>query len=66
MEFLLPFALRIFPNMLPSTFENKLKKEEELRKRLALKLDVARFLQVGCPVDPSPGRQVPSLKGSKG
>eukprot|EP00192_Tetraselmis_astigmatica_P024813 CAMPEP_0117663200 /NCGR_PEP_ID=MMETSP0804-20121206/8470_1 /TAXON_ID=1074897 /ORGANISM="Tetraselmis astigmatica, Strain CCMP880" /LENGTH=521 /DNA_ID=CAMNT_0005470171 /DNA_START=473 /DNA_END=2038 /DNA_ORIENTATION=- len=45
MEFLLPVALKLFPNMLPSTFEDKLKKEEELRKRLALKLDVARFLQ---------------------
>jgi len=45
MEFLLPVALKLFPNMLPSTFEDKLKKEEQLRKRLALKLEVARFLQ---------------------
>lgn len=46
MELLLPVALKLFPNMLPSTFEDKLKKEEELRKRLALKMQVARFLQV--------------------
>jgi len=45
MELLLPVALKLFPNMLPSTFEDKLKKEEELRKRLALKMQVARFLQ---------------------
>ncbi|CAL8464272.1 g3807 [Coccomyxa elongata] len=45
MEFLLPVALRLFPNMLPSTFEDKLKKEEELKKRVGVKLEVARFLQ---------------------
>ncbi len=45
MELLLPVALRLFPNMLPSTFEDKLKKEEELKKRVAVKLEVARFLQ---------------------
>ncbi|CAD7705180.1 unnamed protein product [Ostreobium quekettii] len=45
LEFLLPLALRLFPNMLPSTFEDKLKKEEELKKRVAAKLEVARFLQ---------------------
>ncbi len=46
LEFLLPVLLRIFPNMLPSTFEDKLKKEEELKRRLALRLELARFLQV--------------------
>jgi LETM1-like protein len=39
-------AAQLFPNMLPSTFEDKLKKEEELKKRLTAKLEVARFLQV--------------------
>lgn len=38
--------MQLFPNMLPSTFEDKLKKEEELKKRLTAKLEVARFLQV--------------------
>jgi hypothetical protein len=47
LEFALPLILRIFPNMLPSTFEDKLKKEEELKRRLVVKLELARFLQVG-------------------
>ena len=45
MEFLLPAAIALFPNMLPSTFEDKLKKEEHLKKRLTIKLEVAQFLQ---------------------
>ena len=31
--------------MLPSTYEDKLKKEEELKRRLSIKLELARFLQ---------------------
>ena len=57
MELLLPVALKLFPNMLPSTFEDKLKKEEQLKKRLTAKLEVARFLQVPphpCPAPPPP------------
>ena len=46
MELLLPVALKLFPNMLPSTYEDKLKKEEDLKRRLTAKLEVARFLQV--------------------
>ena len=45
MELALPLLLKVFPNMLPSTFEDKLKKEEELKRRLGAKLEVARFLQ---------------------
>ena len=45
MEFLLPVALKVFPGMLPSTFRNDLKHEEELKKKLKAKLEVARFLQ---------------------
>ncbi|KFQ50081.1 hypothetical protein N333_11215, partial [Nestor notabilis] len=45
MEFLLPVALKLFPNMLPSTFETKSKKEERLKKELRLKLELAKFLQ---------------------
>eukprot|EP00976_Prorocentrum_cordatum_P069266 1179471-Prorocentrum_minimum.AAC.5 len=37
MELLLPVALKLFPNMLPSTFEDKLKVEEELRKRVQVR-----------------------------
>ena len=45
MELLLPVALKIFPNMLPSTFEDKLKAEEETKRQLAARLGVAQFLQ---------------------
>ncbi|EMP39386.1 LETM1 and EF-hand domain-containing protein 1 [Chelonia mydas] len=45
MEFLLPVALKLFPSMLPSTFETKSKKEERLKKELRVKLEVAKFLQ---------------------
>lgn len=46
MELALPILLKLFPNMLPSTFEDKLKKEEEVKKRLVVKMEVAKFLQV--------------------
>ncbi|XP_012787827.2 LETM1 domain-containing protein LETM2, mitochondrial [Sorex araneus] len=45
MEFLLPVFLKLFPEMLPSTFESESKKEEKQKKTLAAKLEVAKFLQ---------------------
>eukprot|EP00474_Spongospora_subterranea_P009342 CRZ09800.1 hypothetical protein [Spongospora subterranea] len=45
MELLLPFALMLFPNMLPSTFQDKHKKEENMKKQLKLRLELAEFLQ---------------------
>ena len=39
-------ALKLFPNMLPSTFEDKLKKEEEMKRRIGARMELARFLQV--------------------
>ncbi|XP_033122430.1 mitochondrial proton/calcium exchanger protein-like [Anneissia japonica] len=45
MEFLLPVALKLFPSMLPSTFQDKSKKEEKLKKELKVKLEMAKFLQ---------------------
>jgi LETM1 and EF-hand domain-containing protein 1 len=45
MELLLPFALKLFPNMLPSTFQDSLKKEENMKKELQMRLAVAGFLQ---------------------
>ncbi|CAK9209487.1 unnamed protein product [Sphagnum troendelagicum] len=45
MEFLLPFAIRLFPNMLPSTFQDKMKEEEKLKKRLNARIQYAKFLQ---------------------
>ncbi|PVD29946.1 hypothetical protein C0Q70_09207 [Pomacea canaliculata] len=45
MEFLLPVAIKLFPNMLPSTFAEKDKEQEKLKKNLKLKLQMAKFLQ---------------------
>ncbi|KAI8468150.1 MAG: LETM1-domain-containing protein [Monoraphidium minutum] len=45
MELALPLLLKLFPNMLPSTFEDQMKKEEDVKRRLVVKLEVARFLQ---------------------
>ncbi|CAO3628550.1 unnamed protein product [Cunninghamella echinulata] len=45
MELLLPIALKLFPNMLPSTFENKSQEEEKKRKLLKVRLEMAKFLQ---------------------
>ena len=56
LEFALPVLLRLFPNMLPSTFEDKLKKEEEMKRRLAIRLELAKFLQVGRFVSPDRSR----------
>ncbi|KAJ7397353.1 LETM1 domain-containing protein LETM2, mitochondrial [Pitangus sulphuratus] len=45
MEFLLPVFLKLFPEMLPSTFETESKKEEKQRKKLNAKLELAKFLR---------------------
>ena len=45
MEIFLPVALKLFPNMLPSTFRDELKHEEELKRKLKAKIEVAKFLQ---------------------
>eukprot|EP01032_Pedospumella_encystans_P021364 gene21364-24237_t len=45
MELLLPFALKLFPNMLPSTFQDSLKAEESMKKELQMRLAVAKFMQ---------------------
>ncbi|XP_051020354.1 mitochondrial proton/calcium exchanger protein-like [Acomys russatus] len=45
MEFLLPVVLKLFPNMLPSTFETQSVKEERMKKELRVKLELAKFLQ---------------------
>ena len=62
MEILLPVALKLFPNMLPSTFEDKLKKEEQLKKRVTAKLEVARFLQVRMWIPPKNNVQEEQVK----
>ncbi|XP_051025706.1 LETM1 domain-containing protein LETM2, mitochondrial [Acomys russatus] len=45
MEFLIPVFLKLFPDMLPSTFESESKKEEKQKKKMAAKLELAKFLQ---------------------
>lgn len=44
-EFALPFALRIFPNMLPSTFQDSLKAEENMKRELQSRIAMASFFQ---------------------
>lgn len=45
MEFLLPIALKLFPNMLPSTFQEEDREKEKRKKKLKVKLELAKFLQ---------------------
>jgi LETM1 and EF-hand domain-containing protein 1 len=45
MEFALPFALKIWPNMLPSTFQDNLKAEENMKRELKSRLAMAEFFQ---------------------
>ncbi|KAG0033712.1 hypothetical protein BGZ82_005999 [Podila clonocystis] len=57
MEFLLPVALKLFPNMLPSTFEDKFAEEEKKRKLLKMRLEMAKFLQETIEESGIPGSQ---------
>ncbi|KCV72724.1 hypothetical protein H696_00302 [Fonticula alba] len=45
MEIALPLLLKLFPNMLPSTFEDSHQAEERKHKLLKMRLEVASFLQ---------------------
>lgn len=45
MEFALPFALRLFPNMLPSTFQDSLKHEENMKRELQSRIAMVQFFQ---------------------
>lgn len=45
MELLLPITLKLFPNMLPSTFDEPFKAEESRKRQLKARLELARFLQ---------------------
>ena len=45
MEFALPFALKLFPNMLPSTFQDSLKAEEAMKRELKSRIAMAEFFQ---------------------
>eukprot|EP01113_Clastostelium_recurvatum_P036911 TRINITY_DN5343_c0_g1_i1.p1 TRINITY_DN5343_c0_g1~~TRINITY_DN5343_c0_g1_i1.p1 ORF type:complete len:506 (+),score=144.73 TRINITY_DN5343_c0_g1_i1:184-1518(+) len=45
LEFALPFLLKLFPNMLPSTYAWKSEHEAAQAKRLKANIELARFLQ---------------------
>ena len=45
MEFTLPIFLKLFPNMLPSTFQTANEQEAKLKTSLKVKLEMAKFLQ---------------------
>uniref|UniRef100_A0A2P2M539 Letm1 RBD domain-containing protein n=1 Tax=Rhizophora mucronata TaxID=61149 RepID=A0A2P2M539_RHIMU len=45
MEFLLPVFLKLFPSMLPSTFQDKMKEQEALKRKLNARIEYAKFLQ---------------------
>lgn len=45
MEFALPLALRLFPNMLPSTYQDSLKAEENMKRELKSRIAMAQFFQ---------------------
>ncbi|KAI9319478.1 LETM1-like protein-domain-containing protein [Dichotomocladium elegans] len=59
MELLLPVALKLFPNMLPSTYESKSTEEEKKRKLLKVRLEMARFLQETIAESGFPGSDNP-------
>lgn len=45
MEFLLPVALMLFPNMLPSQFQDALAEKEKKKREVKARLAIAKFLQ---------------------
>lgn len=45
MELLLPVVIKLFPGMLPSTFQTAREKEDKMKQALKVKLEMAKFLQ---------------------
>jgi LETM1 and EF-hand domain-containing protein 1, mitochondrial len=45
MELLLPLAIKLFPGMLPSTFQTATEKEDKIKQNFKVKLEMAKFLQ---------------------
>lgn len=45
MELLLPIFVRLFPGLLPSTFQTKSDRETKIKNQLKIKLEMAKFLQ---------------------
>ena len=44
-ELALPFFLKLFPNLLPSTFKSSVQHQEDMKRTLQLRLELAKFLQ---------------------
>lgn len=45
MELLLPVFIKLFPGMLPSTFQTAKEREDKIKQNLKVKLEMAKFLQ---------------------
>lgn len=45
MELLLPIAIKLFPGMLPSTFQSASDQESKIKQNLKVKIEMAKFLQ---------------------
>lgn len=45
MELLLPIAIKLFPGMLPSTFQTATERDDKLKQSLKVRLEMAKFLQ---------------------
>ncbi|XP_018580202.1 mitochondrial proton/calcium exchanger protein [Anoplophora glabripennis] len=45
MELLLPVFIKLFPGLLPSTFQTATEKEDKIKQNLKVKLEMAKFLQ---------------------
>lgn len=45
MELLLPVFIKLFPNMLPSTFQSSDQRDAKMKQSLKIKLEMAKFLQ---------------------
>lgn len=45
LEFALPLFIKLFPNMLPSTFESSSQKEAKLKQHMKVKLEMVKFFQ---------------------
>ncbi|XP_063909422.1 mitochondrial proton/calcium exchanger protein-like [Zophobas morio] len=45
MELLLPVFIKLFPGMLPSTFQTIKEREDKIKQNLKVKLEMAKFLQ---------------------
>ncbi|XP_030756785.1 mitochondrial proton/calcium exchanger protein-like isoform X2 [Sitophilus oryzae] len=45
MELLLPVFIKLFPGMLPSTFQTTSEREDKIKQSLKVKLEMAKFLQ---------------------